>query len=149
FKFSKPSGRHVKTLKDISKSYPNVPILMNADGLIEKGDKIALIGANGRGKSTLLRIVAGVDHEYEGTCESGHNVTQTFFAQHQLDALHLESEVLQELQAFGPKHTETQLRTILGSFLLTGDDAFKRIKVLSGGEKSRVPFAKALTADAN
>jgi ATP-binding cassette subfamily F protein 3 len=149
FKFSKPSGRHVKTLKNISKSYPNVPILKNADGLIEKGDKIALIGANGRGKSTLLRIVAGADDDFEGTCESGHNVSQTFFAQHQLEALHLENEILQELQAFAPKHTETELRTILGSFLFTGDDAFKKIKVLSGGEKSRVALAKALTADAN
>src|SRR5690554_4608754 len=149
FRFSKPSGRHVKTLKNISKSYLNVPILNATDGLIEKGDKIALIGANGRGKSTLLRIIAGVDPDFDGTCESGHNVSQTFFAQHQLEALHLENEVLQELQAFAPKHTETELRTILGSFLFTGDDAFKKIKVLSGGEKSRVALAKALTADAN
>src|SRR5690606_18055483 len=115
FRFSKQSGRHVKTLKNISKSYPGVPILKNSDGLIEKGDKIALIGANGRGKSTLLRIIAGADADFEGTAESGHNVTQTFFAQHQLEALHLENEILQELQAFAPKHTETELRTILGS----------------------------------
>lgn len=149
FKFSKPSGRHVVTMKNITKSYPNVPIVNDTEGLIEKGDKIALIGANGRGKSTLLRIIAGADHEFKGSFEYGHNVTKTFFAQHQLEALHLENEILQELQAFAPKHTETELRSILGSFLFTGDDAFKKIKVLSGGEKSRVALAKTLTADAN
>lgn len=149
FKFSKQSGRHVIRMEHINKSYPGVPILNNAEAVIEKGDKIALIGANGKGKSTVLRIVAGADKEYEGTCEAGHNVTQTFFAQHQLEALHLENAILQELQAFAPKHTETELRSILGCFLFTGDDAFKKIKVLSGGEKSRVALAKALTADAN
>lgn len=149
FKFSKQSGRHVIRMEHITKSYPNVPILQNAEGIIEKGDKIALIGANGRGKSTLLRIIAGTDKDYEGTCESGHNVTQTFFAQHQLEALHLENNLLQELQAFAPKHTETELRSLLGCFLFTGDDVFKKIRVLSGGEKSRVALSKALTADAN
>jgi ATP-binding cassette subfamily F protein 3 len=149
FKFSKPSGRHVVTMKNITKSYPNVPIVRETEGLIEKGDKIALIGANGRGKSTLLRIIAGADSDFQGDLEYGHNVTKTFFAQHQLEALHLENEILQELQAFAPKHTETELRSILGSFLFTGDDAFKKIKVLSGGEKSRVALAKTLTADAN
>lgn len=149
FKFSKPSGRHVVTMENIDKSYPKVPIVNQAEGLIEKGDKIALIGANGRGKSTLLRIIAGADTEFEGKLEYGHNVTKTFFAQHQLEALHLENEILQELQAFAPKHTETELRSILGSFLFSGDDAFKKIRVLSGGEKSRVALAKTLTADAN
>ncbi len=149
FKFSKPSGRHVVTMENISKSYPNVEILENTNGLIEKGDKIALIGANGKGKSTLLRIVADADSEFEGKSTKGHNVSQTFFAQHQLEALHLENSILQELVAFAPKHTETELRSILGSFLFTGDDVFKKIKVLSGGEKSRVALAKALTADAN
>ena len=149
FKFSKPSGRHVVTLENISKSYPNLEILRNTSGLIEKGDKIALIGANGKGKSTLLRIVADADNNFEGKAIKGHNVSQTFFAQHQLEALHLENSIIAEMQAFAPKHTETELRSILGCFLFTGDDAFKKIKVLSGGEKSRVALAKALTADAN
>ncbi len=149
FKFSKQSGRHVIRMEHVSKSYPSVPILENAESVIEKGDKIALIGANGRGKSTLLRIVASADKAYEGLCETGHNVSQTFFAQHQLEALHLENEIIRELQAFAPKHTETELRTLLGCFLFTGDDVFKKIRVLSGGEKSRVALAKALTADAN
>jgi len=149
FKFSKPSGRHVVTMEHISKSYPNLEILENTSAIIEKGDKIALIGANGKGKSTLLRIVADADNDYEGKSIKGHNVSQTFFAQHQLEALHLENSILQELVNFAPKHTETELRSILGCFLFTGDDVFKKIKVLSGGEKSRVALAKALTADAN
>lgn len=149
FRFSKQSGRNLITLENVTKKYPAIDILDNAEAIIEKGDKIALIGANGKGKSTLLRIVAGADNEFEGKKETGHNVTQTFFAQHQLESLHLESQILQELQAFAPKHTETELRSILGSFLFTGDDVFKKIKVLSGGEKSRVALAKALTADAN
>ena len=149
FRFSKQSGRHVVTLDNITKKYPAIDILTHAEAVIEKGDKIALIGANGKGKSTLLRIIAGADKDFTGKAETGHNVSQTFFAQHQLEALHLENTALQELQSFAPKHTETELRTILGSFLFTGDDVFKKIKVLSGGEKSRVALAKALTADAN
>ncbi|MFD2163949.1 ABC-F family ATP-binding cassette domain-containing protein [Paradesertivirga mongoliensis] len=149
FKFSKQSGRHVIRMEHVNKAYPGLQILKDAHAVIEKGDKIALIGANGKGKSTLLRIIAGTDKSYEGMCETGHNVTTTFFAQHQLESLHLENEILRELQAFAPKHTETELRSILGCFLFTGDDAFKKIKVLSGGEKSRVALAKALTADAN
>lgn len=150
FKFSKQSGRHVIRIEDLNKSYPGVPIVKNATATIEKGDKIALIGANGRGKSTVLKIIAGADkNNFTGMCETGHNVTQTFFAQHQLEALHLDNTLIQELQAFAPKHTETELRSILGCFLFTGDDVFKKIKVLSGGEKSRVALAKALTADAN
>ena len=149
FKFSKPSGRHVVTVENVSKSYPNLEILRDTSAIIEKGDKIALIGANGKGKSTLLRIVADADNDYEGKSIKGHNVSQTFFAQHQLEALHLENTIIQELVNFAPKHTETELRSILGCFLFTGDDVFKKIKVLSGGEKSRVALAKALTADAN
>jgi ATP-binding cassette subfamily F protein 3 len=149
FRFSKQSGRHVVTLENIIKKYPAIDILNGGEAIIEKGDKIALIGANGKGKSTLLRIIAGADKDFAGKAETGHNVTQTFFAQHQLESLHLENQILQELQSFAPKHNETELRSILGSFLFTGDDVFKKIKVLSGGEKSRVALAKALTADAN
>ncbi|UEG54635.1 ABC-F family ATP-binding cassette domain-containing protein [Mucilaginibacter daejeonensis] len=149
FKFTKQSGRNVINIEGLSKSYPNLEILDAADAIIEKGDKIALIGANGRGKSTLLRIIAGADKNFTGKSETGYNVTQTFFAQHQLESLHLDNEILAELQAFAPKHTDTELRSVLGSFLFTGDDVFKKIKVLSGGEKSRVALAKALTADAN
>lgn len=148
FKFSKPSGRHVVRIENASKSYPNVDILDNADGVIEKGDKIALIGANGKGKSTLLRIIAGTEG-FKGKSETGHNVSTTFFAQHQLESLHLDNTILEELQAFAPKHSDTELRGILGCFLFTGDDVFKKIKVLSGGEKSRVALAKSLTTDSN
>ncbi|MDE1152223.1 MAG: ABC-F family ATP-binding cassette domain-containing protein [Micavibrio sp.] len=149
FKFSKQSGRAVFNIEGLNKSYPNLSILSDTEAVIEKGDKIALIGANGKGKSTLLRIVAGADFDFTGKAETGYNVTKTFFAQHQLESLHLENEILTELQTFAPKHTDTELRSILGSFLFTGDDVFKKIKVLSGGEKSRVALAKALTADAN
>jgi len=149
FRFTKQSGRHVITLEDISKSYPNLSILEHTEAVIEKGDKIALIGANGKGKSTLLRIIADADKDFTGKMTTGHNVTETFFAQHQLESLQVENEILRELQSFAPKHTDTELRSILGSFLFTGDDVFKKIKVLSGGEKSRVALAKALTADAN
>jgi ATP-binding cassette subfamily F protein 3 len=149
FNFSRQSGRHVVNIEDLGKSYPGIKILEHANAVIEKGDKIALIGANGRGKSTLLRIIAGTDKDYAGKCDTGYNVTKTFFAQHQLESLHLDNEILQELVSFAPKHTETELRSILGCFLFTGDDVFKKIKVLSGGEKSRVALAKALTADAN
>ena len=148
FKFSKPSGRHVIRIENASKSYPNVDILDNAEAVIEKGDKIALIGANGKGKSTLLRMIAGAE-KFTGMCETGHNVTTTFFAQHQLESLHLNNSILEELQAFAPKHTDTEIRGILGCFLFTGDDVFKKIKVLSGGEKSRVALAKSLTTDSN
>ncbi|POY36128.1 ABC transporter ATP-binding protein [Solitalea longa] len=148
FSFSRPSGRSVVQLRNISKAYPGLELLKNTNGDIEKGDKIALIGANGKGKSTLLRLVAGTD-KAEGEINRGHNVFQSFFAQHQLESLHLENTILAELQAFAPTRTDTELRSLLGCFLFTGDDVFKKIKVLSGGEKSRVALAKTLTSDAN
>ncbi len=148
FKFKQKSGRHVMRLHDISKSYGDLTILKNTSAIIERGDKIALIGANGKGKSTLLRIISGTE-EIDGEREEGYNVIEGFYAQHQLEALHVNNEILEELKQAGSDKTELELRQILGCFLFSDDDVFKKIKVLSGGEKSRVALAKTLISEAN
>lgn len=148
FTFKQPSGRHVVTLKDISKSYGPLEILKHASAGIERGDKIALIGANGKGKSTLLRIIANTE-PVEGDRTIGYNVIYGFYAQHQLEALHVENEILDELKQAGSGKTEQELRNVLGCFLFNDEDQFKKIKVLSGGEKSRVALAKTLISEAN
>lgn len=148
FTFKQPSGRHVVTMKDISKSYGPLTILKNSNATIERGDKIALIGANGKGKSTLLRIIAN-DEAIEGERTIGYNVIYGFYAQHQLESLHVENEILDELKQAGSGKSEQELRTVLGCFLFSDDDVFKKIKVLSGGEKSRVALAKTLISEAN
>ncbi|MBN3583517.1 ABC-F family ATP-binding cassette domain-containing protein [Algoriphagus aestuarii] len=148
FKFSKQSGRDVVVIDHVSKAYGENIILNNTSARIERGDKIALIGANGKGKSTLLRIIDGSE-KVDGKREEGYNVIKSFFAQHQLEALTLENEILQEMAQAGSAKTETELRNVLGCFLFTNDDVFKKIKVLSGGEKSRVALAKTLISEAN
>ncbi|NOS94214.1 MAG: ABC-F family ATP-binding cassette domain-containing protein [Cyclobacteriaceae bacterium] len=148
FTFKQPSGRHVVTMKDISKSYGPLTILKNSNATIERGDKIALIGANGKGKSTLLRIIAN-DEAIDGERTIGYNVIYGFYAQHQLESLHVENEILDELKQAGSGKSEQELRTVLGCFLFSDDDVFKKIKVLSGGEKSRVALAKTLISEAN
>lgn len=148
FKFNKNPGRTILSLKNISKSYGDLNILKNTHAIIERGDKIALIGANGKGKSTLLRIIAGTEN-IEGERTEGHNVLQGFFAQHQLEALNVNNTMLDELKEAGSDKSELELRTVLGCFLFSNDDVFKKIKVLSGGEKSRVALAKTLISEAN
>ncbi len=148
FSFNQPSGRHVVTLADISKAYGPLEILNKTNALIERGDKIALIGANGRGKSTLLRILAGSE-AVTGECTIGYNVIHGFYAQHQLESLNIENEILEELKQAGSNKTEQELRGVLGCFLFSDEDVFKKIKVLSGGEKSRVALAKTLISEAN
>ncbi|MCP4521789.1 MAG: ABC-F family ATP-binding cassette domain-containing protein [Cytophagales bacterium] len=148
FNFGRPSGKVVLDLKELSKAYGDRKIFEKTNASILRGDKIALIGANGKGKSTLLRIIKG-EEEIGGMREEGHNVESTFFAQHQLEALTLTNTVLGELLQAGSQRTELELRSILGSFLFTGDDVFKNIKVLSGGEKSRVALAKTLITSSN
>jgi ATP-binding cassette subfamily F protein 3 len=148
FRFSQQAGRFIITLKDISKAYGSVEILKNTSIAIERTDKIALIGANGKGKSTLLRIIAG-EEPIEGERSMGYNVIRAFYAQHQLESLHMENEILEELKQAGSGKTEQELRNVLGCFLFTDEDQFKKIKVLSGGEKSRVALAKTLISEAN
>ena len=138
----------MSTLKDVSKSFGNVKIVDHAKAEINRGDKIGLIGANGKGKSTLLRIVAGTE-SFDGERIEGHNVKDAFYAQHQLEALDLNHTVLEEMNYSGSGKTELELRTLLGCFLFSGDDVDKKIKVLSGGEKARVALAKTIVSKAN
>ena len=148
FAVDKTPGKVLVDLKGVSKSYPKQVILENAFAEIERGDKIALIGANGKGKSTLLRIVSGME-EYQGERVWGHNVDESFYAQHQLESLNLNNTILQEVQECGTKKTDLELRALLGCFLFGGDEVDKRIKVLSGGEKARVALTKTIISKAN
>lgn len=148
FRFSQQPGRFIINLKDISKSYGPLEILKHTSASIERTDKIALIGANGKGKSTMLRIIAG-EEPVEGERSMGYNVIRAFYAQHQLESLNVENEIIEELKQAGSGKTEQELRNVLGCFLFSDEDQFKKIKVLSGGEKSRVALAKTLISEAN
>jgi ATP-binding cassette subfamily F protein 3 len=149
FTIKQKSGKIVADLTDISKNFGNLTLLSHAHAKIERGDKIALIGRNGQGKSTLLRIIAGQDAQSTHQVTLGHQVTMSFYAQHQLEALHLDNNILEELQQVSTDKSETELRKIAGMFLFTKEDIYKQIKVLSGGEKSRVALAKVLLTESN
>ena len=148
FAIDKQPGRTLCTLKNVTKKFGDVKIVAHAGAEINRGDKIGLIGANGKGKSTLLRIVAGTE-TFEGERIWGHNVDDAFYAQHQLEALNLNNDVLEEMQTARSGKTDLELRTLLGCFLFSGDDVDKKIKVLSGGEKARVALAKTIVSKAN
>lgn len=148
FRVDKEPGRVITELKDISKSFGKTEIVKNASAEIDRRDKIALIGANGKGKSTLLRIIAGVE-TFNGERKWGHNVEESFYAQHQLEALNVNNTILDEMKECGSQMTELELRGLLGCFLFSGDDADKKIKILSGGEKARVALAKTIVSKAN
>ena len=141
-------GRILCTLRDATKQFGELKIVEHAKAEINRGDKIGLIGANGKGKSTLLRMVAGVE-PFVGERIEGHNVKDAFYAQHQLEALNINHTVLEEMNYSGSGKTELELRSLLGCFLFSGDDVDKKIKVLSGGEKARVALAKTIVSKAN
>jgi len=148
FQIEKQPGKIICELKNIHKSFGDITVLNNAHAEIERGDKIALIGANGKGKSTLLRIIAGTEKQ-EGNRIWGHNVQESFYAQHQLEALNLNNTILEEMQSFGSNKTDLELRSLLGCFLFGGDDIDKKIRLLSGGEKARVALAKVIVSRSN
>lgn len=145
FPGTRASGDKVITLEGISKSYGQIKVYEGLDFQVYKGDKAVLAGENGAGKSTLLKIIAGVIDIDNGSRIVGHNVDIGYFSQTRLDVLSPENTVLQEAYSAAPGYmSETTVRTILGAFLFTGDDSDKKVKVLSGGEKSRLILAKLL-----
>jgi ATP-binding cassette, subfamily F, member 3 len=148
FNVTRQPGKNLIEIKNMSKAYGDLEIFKETSARIDRGDKIALIGANGKGKSTLLRIISGKE-DIDGEVVDGYNVIKGFYAQHQLEALNINNEILDELKQSGSGKTEQELRSVLGCFLFTGDDVFKKIKTLSGGEKSRVALAKTLISEAN
>lgn len=148
FRVDKLPGKVLVELKHLSKSFGENHIVTNASAEIERGDKIALIGANGKGKSTLLRIIAGTE-SFTGERKWGHNVEESFYAQHQLEALNISNNILDEMKECGSQLTEQELRNLLGCFLFGGDEVDKKIRVLSGGEKARVALAKTIVSKAN
>jgi ATP-binding cassette subfamily F protein 3 len=148
FSLERQPGKILSTLHQVSKSYGDLHILKNASAEVNRGDKIALIGANGKGKSTLLRLIAQTEG-CEGEVIGGHNADISFYAQHQIEALHMDHDILEELKLCGSGKTEQELRELMGCFLFRGDDVFKKIKILSGGEKARVALAKCIISKAN
>jgi ATP-binding cassette subfamily F protein 3 len=155
FEFPEPprSGAVVLELSTFHKTYDTEQgaerVFANAGPLtIERGDKIALVGPNGAGKSTLARIIRGTE-SLDGTRTEGHKVTTAFHAQHQAEALDPDQTVFGTLRTAAPDRPKTELRSLLGRFLFTNEDAFKDVRVLSGGEKSRLALARTLLSPAN
>ena len=145
----KPSGRIVAQFKNVAKSYGAKEVLRNVDFLIERGDRIALVGVNGAGKSTLIKLLAGSEPLSAGEYTLGHNVEVDYFAQDQYKELDVNARVFDDLREAAPRSTETELRNLLGCFLFSEDDVFKRIGVLSGGERNRYALARMLLHPSN
>ena len=148
FNIRQTPGKVVTEIENVSKSYGDLHIMAGASAQLLRGDKVALVGANGKGKSTLLRMVYGSE-PFSGKVELGWNAEPAFFAQHQLESLNLKHNLLEEIATVSAEYTENELRTVLGCFLFTGEEVFKKVKVLSGGEKSRLALAKTLITQAN
>ena len=151
----KPSGRIVAEFEDVAKSYPgkngNAPkeVFGNVNFMIERGDRIALVGVNGAGKSTLIKLLAGTEPVTQGEFRLGHNVQSDYFAQDQYKELDPDVRIIDDLGDASPGSGETELRNLLGCFLFSEDDVFKKIGVLSGGERGRYALLRLLLHPAN
>jgi ATP-binding cassette subfamily F protein 3 len=151
FQFAAPkrSGHRVVEIKNLHKRYDETVVYQGIDLTLFRGDKVALVGPNGAGKSTLLKILAGVLEFDKGEVTLGKEVTRAYFSQNQFDLLRLENTVYEELLSIAADESQTELRTLLGTFLFSGDEIEKKVSVLSGGEKSRLILAKMLLKPAN
>jgi ATP-binding cassette subfamily F protein 3 len=148
------SGRTVIEVENLTKVYPTPDggqktILDNVSFTIERGDRIALVGANGAGKSTLIRMLSEQEAPTSGTIRYGHNAIVDFFAQDQYKVLNPNNEMLDDISAASPKVPVVELRSLLGCFMFSGDDVFKKLGVLSGGERNRYAMAKMLVSPSN
>ena len=151
FSFAPPprSGQTVINLVDISKSYGDLPVIRDANLRIERGDRIVVVGVNGAGKTTIAKVIAGVEPFQSGEREIGQSTHISYFGQHQADELDKSLTVLATLEESAAGKNTTNIRSILGTFLFRGDDVFKKVSVLSGGERNRLALAKMLARSAN
>jgi ATP-binding cassette subfamily F protein 3 len=145
----KPSGRIVAECKNVTKQYGEKLVFANANFVIERGDRIALVGVNGAGKSTLIKLLSQTEPLSSGEHTLGHNVDVDYFAQDQYKALNPDARILDDLSDASPRTPQTELRNLLGCFLFSEDDVFKRIGVLSGGERNRYALARMLLRPSN
>jgi ATP-binding cassette, subfamily F, member 3 len=147
----RPSGRMVAELRNVAKSYAEKEVFEGVNFVLTRGDRVGLVGVNGAGKSTLIKLLSGAEPVTKGELRLGHNVELDYFAQDQYKVLDPDARLIDDLTSFAPTavSNQTQLRTLLGSFLFSDDDVFKRIGVLSGGERNRYALARMLLRPAN
>jgi ATP-binding cassette subfamily F protein 3 len=139
----------VVEVSDLAKNYGAKQVLEDVSFTIDRGDRIALVGVNGAGKSTLIRMLSGMEPPSSGTLRLGHNVTAEYFAQDQYKVLDGNARMLDDISNTAPRVSTTELRSLLGCFLFSGDDVFKPLGVLSGGERNRYALARILVSPAN